>query len=182
MAMHYRRRFVIHPLLTANVTVSMKPSDFNISPEDPAYAILHGSPLTEKQLSVLNASLVIHATVDPSIQGIYEKRPIDIDSDEEEEGEGEGETTGQAQTEAQQQAASGLLPNTRHAEVRDGLLSEQELRAMVRSVSPGMSTHVDDLTGVSDRCQWLLCKARTTKACRSSHKRVSLLFNGESTG
>ena len=160
----------------------MNPSDFNISPEDPAYAILHGSPLTEKQLSVLNASLVIHATVDPSIQRIHEKRPIDIDSDEEEEGEGEGQTTGQAQTEAQQQAASGLLPNTRRADVRDGLLSEHELRAMVRLVSLGMSMRVQDLTGVSDRRQWILYKARTMKACRGSHKRLSLLFNGESTG
>ena len=160
----------------------MNPPDFNVSPEDPAYAILLGSPLTEKQVSVLNASLVIHATVDPSIQGVYEKRPIDIDSDEEEEGEGQAQTTGQAQTEAQQQAASGLLPNTRRAELRDGLLSEQELRAMVRLASLGTPMHVHDLTGISDRHQWLLCKARTTKACRSSHKRASSHFNGGSTG
>jgi RNA exonuclease NGL2 len=128
----------------------MKSSDFNISPDDPAYAILLGSPLTEGQRSVLNASLVIHATVDPSIERVYEKRPIDIDSDEEEEGDGQAQTTGQAQTEAQKQSASGLFPNTRRAELRDGLLSEQELRAMARFAYLGTSMRVHDLTGVSD--------------------------------
>ena len=162
--------------------VSMNSSDFNISPDDPAYAILLGSPLTEKQLSVLNASLVVHATVDPSIQRAYEKRPIDVDSDEEEEGGGQAQTTGQAQTEAQEQGASDLPPNTRRAELRDGLLSEQELRAIARSACLGVSMGVHDLTGVSDRHQWFLCKAHTTKACRSSHKSVSLPFSGESTG
>jgi len=128
----------------------MNSSDFNISPEDPAYAILLGSPLTEKQRSVLNASLVIHATVDPSIQRAHEKRPIDIDSDEEEEeGERQGQTAGQAQTEAQEEAASGVLPNTRRAELRDGLLSEQELRAMARFACIPMRVH--GLTGVPDR-------------------------------
>jgi hypothetical protein len=160
----------------------MNPSDFNISPEDPAYAILLGSPLTEKQRSVLNASLLIHATVDPSIQGAYERRPIDVDSDEEEEGERQGQTTGQARTEAQEQAASGILPNTRRAELRDGLLSEQELRAMARFAWLGMSMRVHVLTGVPDRRQWHLCKALTTKAYRSSHKRASLRFSGEWTG
>jgi len=120
----------------------MNSSDFNISPDDPAYAILLGSPLTEEQRSVLNTSLVIHATVDPSIQRAHEKRPIDVDSDEEEEGE--GQTTGQTQTEAQEQSASALPPNTRRAELRDGLLSEQELRAMARLVLP---RHVDACSG-----------------------------------
>ena len=109
-------------------------SDFNISPEDPAYAILVGDPLTEEQQSVLNASLVIHTTVDPSIKVTYEKRPIDVDSDEEEESEAQAQAAGQAQTEAQKQAASGIWPNTRRAEPRDGLLSEQELRGTARSV------------------------------------------------
>ena len=90
-----------------------------------------GDPLTEEQRSVLDASLVIHATVDPSIHTAYEKRPIDVDSEEEEEGEAQ---TQQAQTDAQKEAASGIRPNTRRAEPRDGLLSEQELREIARSV------------------------------------------------
>jgi len=134
--MYYRGRSVVHPQLTANSPVLIHSSpDFNICPDDPAYAILVGDQWTEKQRSILNASLVVHATVDPSIQRTHEKRPIDVDSEEEsEEGETQGQATGQTQTGGQEQAASTTMPNTRPAEPRDGLLSEQELRAIARSV------------------------------------------------
>jgi hypothetical protein len=73
-------------------------------------------------------------------------------------------------------------PNTRRAELRDGLLSEQELRAMARFAWLSMSMRVHVLTGVPDRHQWHLCKARTMKAYHSSHKRASLRSSGEWTG
>lgn len=92
---------------------------------------------------MLEASLVIHASVDPSILRAHEKRPIDVESDEEAEAEEEAEEESDAQGQGQEQtaaaAAVSVPPNTRRAEQRDGLLSEDELRAMAmiaRSVCP----------------------------------------------
>jgi len=82
--------------------------DFNFAPNDPAYSLLTGEPLSDKQLRSIQASRVVHVSVDPSVPKTQPKA-------EEEEGEGGGGDPDR------------VINNSRPATADDHLLSDEEL-------------------------------------------------------
>ncbi|KAI0673529.1 Endonuclease/exonuclease/phosphatase [Trametes maxima] len=102
--------------------------DFNFGPDDPAYALLMGDPLLPNQQKRLDASYVVHATIDPTVstQG--------APPTEEEEG---GETD-----------PDRIIVNARPAQPSDGLLSQDELQALFARSGAVTSTYDDGLRRV----------------------------------
>ncbi|KAI6031752.1 hypothetical protein PISMIDRAFT_673462 [Pisolithus microcarpus 441] len=81
--------------------------DFNFSPEDPAYSLLVGDPLSVEQKHGLDVSRVVHVSIDPSVP--------ESSSTEGEEGD-----------------PDRVIRNSRVAEVSDGLLSDSEFSDLFR--------------------------------------------------
>jgi RNA exonuclease NGL2 len=82
--------------------------DFNFTPDDPAYSLLVGNPLSVAQSLRLQMSRVIHISVDPTIPPTTKK------ADDE---EGDGSETD----------PDRVINNSRAAVSSDGLLSDLEL-------------------------------------------------------
>ncbi|KAJ8596965.1 Endonuclease/exonuclease/phosphatase [Rhizopogon salebrosus TDB-379] len=82
--------------------------DFNFTPDDPAYSLLVGNPLSVAQSLRLQMSRVIHISVDPTIPPTTKK------ADDE---EGDGSETD----------PDRVINNSRAAVLSDGLLSDLEL-------------------------------------------------------
>lgn len=85
--------------------------DFNFTPDDPAYSLLVGEPLTEAQSQCLHMSRVIHITIDPTVPPTTKKA-------DNEEGDG---------SEAD---PDRVINNSRVATLSDGLLSDLELTSL----------------------------------------------------
>jgi RNA exonuclease NGL2 len=85
--------------------------DFNFTPDDPAYSLLVGDPLTEAQSQRLHMSRVIHITIDPTVLPTTKKA-------DDEEGDG---------SEAD---PDRVINNSRVATSSDGLLSDLELTSL----------------------------------------------------
>ena len=85
--------------------------DFNFAPDDPAYSLLVGSPLSAAQSSRLQLSRVIHISIDPTVPPTAKKA-------DDEEGDG---------SEAD---PDRVINNSRAATSSDGLLSDLELTAL----------------------------------------------------
>ena len=79
--------------------------DFNFSPDDPAYSLLVGNPLSIEQKDRLNTSRVVHVSIDPTVPTTTETEP--------EEGE--------------KADPDRVIRNSRVANSADGLLSDSEL-------------------------------------------------------
>ncbi|KAI6007331.1 Endonuclease/exonuclease/phosphatase [Pisolithus albus] len=82
-------------------------ADFNFSPENPAYSLLVGDPLSAEQKHGLDVSRVVHVSIDPSVP--------ESSSAEGEEGD-----------------PDRVIRNSRVAEVPDGLLSDSEFSDLFR--------------------------------------------------
>ncbi|RPD64967.1 Endonuclease/exonuclease/phosphatase [Lentinus tigrinus ALCF2SS1-6] len=100
--------------------------DFNFQPDDPAYSLLAGEPLLPEQKARLEASRVVHATIDPSIavEGAAQ-------AEEEEEGAESGEND-----------PDRIIVNARAAQPSDGLMTDDELEQLYRQ--SGTPTSVYD--------------------------------------
>lgn len=85
--------------------------DFNFAPDDPAYSLLVGDPLTEAQSQRLHMSRVIHVTIDPTVPPTTKK------ADDEEGGGSEADP-------------DRVINNSRVATSSDGLLSDLELTSL----------------------------------------------------
>ncbi|KAI5980382.1 hypothetical protein EDC04DRAFT_2863044, partial [Pisolithus marmoratus] len=83
--------------------------DFNFSPEDPAYSLLVGDPLSTEQKHRLDISRVVHVSIDPTVPS--------SSTMELEEGEGDPDR---------------VIRNSRVAELSDGLLSDSEFLDLFR--------------------------------------------------
>ncbi|CAK5280252.1 unnamed protein product [Mycena citricolor] len=85
--------------------------DFNFTPEDPAYSLLVGRPLTQAQSERLDISRVVHVSLDPSVP-VSGPRVADED-------EGDDPDL--------------VITNARRAVPADGLLSDAELSSLFAS-------------------------------------------------
>ncbi|KAI6133140.1 Endonuclease/exonuclease/phosphatase [Pisolithus croceorrhizus] len=85
-------------------------ADFNFSPEDPAYSLLVGDPLSAEQKHSLDVSRVVHVSIDSSVP-----KSSTTDGEEGEEGD-----------------PDRIIRDSRVAEVSDGLLSDSELLDLFR--------------------------------------------------
>ncbi|KAI0715160.1 Endonuclease/exonuclease/phosphatase [Earliella scabrosa] len=99
--------------------------DFNFPPDDPAYSLLVGDPLLPAQKARLEASRVVHATIDPSITVDGASK-----ADEEEEGAESGEND-----------PDRIIVNARAAQPSDGLLTDGELAQLYRQSGVLVSTY-----------------------------------------
>lgn len=90
------------------------PPDFNFQPDDASYALLSGDPLLPEQSALLEFSRVVHRTIDPDV-------PVTAAKAAEEEDEG---------AEAAESDPDKIITNARRAGPEDGLLSDDELRAL----------------------------------------------------
>ncbi|KAF7306996.1 Endo/exonuclease/phosphatase domain-containing protein [Mycena indigotica] len=84
--------------------------DFNFSPDDPAYSLLVGDPLSVEQRERLETSRVVHASIDPNVQSaaaplVKEDEDQAVDPDR-------------------------VITNARRAKPSDGLLTDDELVAL----------------------------------------------------
>ncbi|KAG9314440.1 Endonuclease/exonuclease/phosphatase [Chiua virens] len=87
--------------------------DFNFPPDDPAYALLTGQPLSLEQRERLRISRVVHVSIDSTVSISVAK--------EADEGGGD-----------EQPDPDRVIRNSRNAEPSDGLLSDTELSSLVR--------------------------------------------------
>ncbi|KAF8140173.1 endonuclease exonuclease phosphatase [Boletus edulis] len=85
--------------------------DFNFPPDDPAYSLLIGEPLSLKQQEKLQVSRVVHVSIDPTV-------PTSIKKEVDEGGAAED--------------PDKVIRNSRDSKPSDGLLSDIELSALVR--------------------------------------------------
>lgn len=100
---------------------SIPPTDFNFQPDDAAYSLLVGDALTPSQTASLDFYRVIHVSLDPSI-------PVTVPGAAAEEDEG---------AQSDESDSDNVIKNTRRAQAADGLLSDDELRALFdRPVRP----------------------------------------------
>ncbi|KAJ8521452.1 hypothetical protein ONZ45_g1851 [Pleurotus djamor] len=93
---------------------------FNFGPDDPAYSLLVGDPLSPEHNALLSPSRVVHASIDPIIET----------STQVDKGDGEGESD-----------PDRIITNARPATATDGLLTNDELTAMARSQPPWQSVY-----------------------------------------
>ncbi|CDO73215.1 hypothetical protein BN946_scf185007.g270 [Trametes cinnabarina] len=110
--------------------------DFNFGPDDPAYALLMGEPLLPEQKKRLEASYVVHATIDPTV-AVDGAAPA-----EEEEGAEAGEND-----------PDRIIVNARPAQPSDGLLSDAELQELFRrsgSVTSAYEVGQRQLPGIAE--------------------------------
>ena len=122
LALYYRRRWVQNTDII--MRIHLEPwSDFNFTPTDPAYSFLVGNKLTTQQLKVIEASRVIHSSIDPSIP----LTPAVSRGDE------EGNTA--------ENDPDRILTNTRTAKIEDGLLSDEELHSLFNLYGPLRSVY-----------------------------------------
>ena len=103
--------------------------DFNFPPADAAYSLLVGDALLPTQKTKLDASRVVHASIDPSVLSGVCSTP----DDEDEGAEGDPDR---------------IIVNARAARPADGLLSDDELEELIRR-----SSGVLPLTSVYDAGQ-----------------------------
>ncbi|KAI9572884.1 Endonuclease/exonuclease/phosphatase [Boletus coccyginus] len=87
--------------------------DFNFPPDDPAYSLLVGEPLSLQQQERLQVSRVVHVSIDPTVP-----TPIAREADE-----GGGEEAADPDM---------VIRNSRNSKPSDGLLSDTELSTLVR--------------------------------------------------
>ncbi|KAL4064917.1 Endonuclease/exonuclease/phosphatase [Scleroderma yunnanense] len=80
--------------------------DFNFTPDDPAYSLLVGNALSAEQKHRLDASRVVHVSIDPTVLTTMKSEP--------EEG-------------AEEADPDRVIRNSRVAKPTDGLLSDSEL-------------------------------------------------------
>ena len=89
----------------------LRPSDFNFTPNDSAYALTIGDPLLPEQVACIEESRVVHVSVDPTVSESVKHVASD---DEEEEGVDPDRN----------------IVNARIATESDGLLSVTELQSL----------------------------------------------------
>ncbi|KAI0652266.1 Endonuclease/exonuclease/phosphatase [Trametes meyenii] len=104
--------------------------DFNFGPDDPAYALLMGDPLLPNQQKRLDASYVVHATIDPTASA-----PGGSAAPAEEDEQGETDP-------------DRIIVNARPAQPSDGLLSQGELQALFARSGAVTSAYDDGLRRV----------------------------------
>jgi RNA exonuclease NGL2 len=98
--------------------------DFNFAPDDAAYSLLTGMPLTPLQSERILKSRVIHISVDPSVP-LTGKKP-----DDDEEG---------AETDPDR-----IITNARSSNDTDGLLDPDELAALYQSAQATIKSAYDE--------------------------------------
>ncbi|KAL0580365.1 RNA exonuclease ngl2 [Marasmius crinis-equi] len=98
--------------------------DFNFTPDDSAYSFAVGDSLLPVQKELLDASYVVHTTIDPS--------QTDGPSPKEDEGD-----------EADAADPDKVIVNARPATSEDGLLSSQELEALYTNAGPPLRSMYD---------------------------------------
>ncbi|KAH9837132.1 Endonuclease/exonuclease/phosphatase [Rhodofomes roseus] len=113
--------------------------DFNFPPDDAAYSLLTGDPLSPEQEARLAASRVVHKSIDPNVPVAPEAAT-----------EGAEEDEGAAATESD---PDKVITNARPALPADGLLTDAELADMLRQY--------DRPTSVYDEGQ-RICTAAST--------------------
>ncbi|KAF7320400.1 Endo/exonuclease/phosphatase domain-containing protein [Mycena kentingensis (nom. inval.)] len=99
--------------------------DFNFSPDDPAYALLVGDSLTDGHKERLEASRVVHVSIDPTAVPVTASS---IKEDEDQAGD-----------------PDRVITNARRATIEDGLLSDDELVALFSQSSPLRSAYDEGL-------------------------------------
>lgn len=111
-------------------------TDFNFAPDDAAYVLLMGGTLSETHEADLSRSRVVHRSIDPSIED--PPHPQVLKQDEE----------GEAAARQEEEDEDRTIKHARVANRADGLLDDEELRALCsqdRSVSSayhdGQKTH-----------------------------------------
>ncbi|KAH0838377.1 Endonuclease/exonuclease/phosphatase [Lanmaoa asiatica] len=87
-------------------------ADFNFSPDDPAYSLLAGEPLSLEQQGRLQVSRVVHVSIDPTVPASISKGAD----------EGGGEEVADPDK---------VVRNSRNSKPSDGLLSDTELSSLV---------------------------------------------------
>lgn len=94
---------------------SFRALDFNFTPSDPAYALIVGDPLLSEQVACIEASRVVHVSVDPTVSEA--NKLVSSDNDEEEGVD-----------------PDRVITNARMATEADGLLSVAELRSLFGNI------------------------------------------------
>jgi RNA exonuclease NGL2 len=96
----------------ADLFKSKRRADFNFPPDDPAYSLLVGEPLSLEQQERLQVSRVVHVSIDSTVPTFIAK----------EAAEGGGE---------QEADPDKVIRNSRDSKPSDGLLSDAELSSLV---------------------------------------------------
>lgn len=104
-------------------------SDFNFQPNDAAYALIVGDPLSTEQSATLAFSRVVHRSIDPDV-------PVTAPKAAEEENEG----TGAAESDPDK-----IITNARPASSEDGLLSDEELQVLFQRSTRPVSAYDEGL-------------------------------------
>jgi RNA exonuclease NGL2 len=101
--------------------------DFNFQPDEAAYALLRGAPLTPEQHTQLESSRVIHVSLDPTVPRTP-RTGKDADDDDEAAGAGAAARPDikKGEEEAEPVVAT-KIKDSRSAELKDGLLSNDEM-------------------------------------------------------
>nr|GAT54910.1 predicted protein [Mycena chlorophos] len=99
--------------------------DFNFGPDDPAYSLLMSEPLTKEQRERLEASRVVHVSIDPTVPPTT-SGPVGDDED-------------------QAVDPDRVITNARRATPSDGLLTDDELVALFALGKPLKSAYDEGL-------------------------------------
>ncbi|KAH8120388.1 Endonuclease/exonuclease/phosphatase [Phellopilus nigrolimitatus] len=110
--------------------------DFNFNPSDAAYSLLVGDPLTPQQAADIEASRVVHVSIDPSIPVAGPKQAAD---DDEESGEVE-----------QKNDTGPIIKNARQAGDGDGLLAPWEFEKQFAQL-PTLRSAYDEWGSVDEK-------------------------------
>ncbi|KAG9100295.1 hypothetical protein FRC07_010424 [Ceratobasidium sp. 392] len=101
--------------------------DFNFQPDEAAYALLRGAPLTPEQYEQLNSSRVIHVSLDPTVPRTP-RTGTDADDDDEAAGAGAAVRTDLKKGDGEDEpVVPTKIKDSRPAEAKDGLLSNEEM-------------------------------------------------------
>ncbi|KAG9104194.1 hypothetical protein FRC06_004619 [Ceratobasidium sp. 370] len=101
--------------------------DFNFQPDEAAYALLRGVPLTPDQYTQLDSSRVIHVSLDPTVPRTP-RTGTNADDDDEAAGSGAAVRTDLNNgDEEDEPVVPTRIKDSRPAEPKDGLLSNEEM-------------------------------------------------------
>ncbi|KAG9093236.1 hypothetical protein FS749_014799 [Ceratobasidium sp. UAMH 11750] len=100
--------------------------DFNFQPDEAAYALLRGAPLTPEQYTQLDSSRVVHVSLDPTVPRTP-RTGTDADDDDEAAGSGAAVRTDLKRGAGDEPVVATRIKDARLAEPKDGLLSNEEM-------------------------------------------------------
>ncbi|QRV87748.1 endonuclease/exonuclease/phosphatase family protein [Ceratobasidium sp. AG-Ba] len=113
-----------HGTLASSIIMA---GDFNFQPDEAAYALLRGSPLTPEQYVQLDSSRVVHVSLDPTVPRTP-RTGTDADDDDEAAGSGAAVRTDIKTSEGDEEPVVPVkIKDSRQAEPKDGLLSNEEM-------------------------------------------------------